>query len=100
MHSSQGLIKCSKIALAALGILLILSVIFFKERVFFADASYVLFDILNYKKFAIQEHRYGSFITQIVPYLGAKLHLPIRALVFSYAVIFNRYIRLGRIVSG
>ena len=66
----QPLRNVAKIALAALLVLLTGAFVFYKERVLFADTAYILFNILNYHSFSIQEHRYGSFITQLVPYLG------------------------------
>lgn len=93
MIYSDGLIikKISKIALAALAILFVMAAFFFKERVFFGDASYILFNIINSKSLYIQEHRYGSFITQIIPYLGVKMHLPIKVVTFCYAISFNLF---------
>jgi len=91
MDEGPVLKNLSKIALAALGILLLGAVVYFKERMLFADAAYILFTILNYHSVAIQEYRYGSFVTQIVPYLGQKLHLPIKALLAGYAVSFNLF---------
>lgn len=81
----------AKIALAALGLLVILSLLWYKEKVCFADASYVLFDVINYRMFDIQFNRYGSFITQLVPYLGFKLHAPIGAILIGYAVSFHLF---------
>ena len=87
----ETLKKAAGIALAALAILLTGAIVFFKERVLFADAAYILFNILNYHSFAIQEHRYGSFITQVVPFLGQKLHLPVKFLIIGYGVSFNLF---------
>src|SRR6185369_12630014 len=35
--------------------------------------------------------RYGSFITQMVPYFAQKLHLPIKAILIGYSVSFNLF---------
>jgi len=83
--------KTSKIALGALLILLAGAFVFYKERVLFGDASYIAFNIINYNSFAIQEHRYGSFITQMVPYIGQKLHLPLKAILLGYSISFNLF---------
>jgi hypothetical protein len=83
--------KLSQIALGALCVLFIGAIVFYKERVFFADASYILFNILNSKSFCIQEHRYGSFITQMVPYFGQKWRLPLKAIIVGYAISFNLF---------
>ena len=81
----------SRIALIAMGVLLLAGIVFYKERSLFADAAYVLYSIINNHSLAIQEHRYGSFITQMVPLLGLKLHLPVKYLVIGYAVSFNLF---------
>ena len=91
MDASQpSLKKPAMVALAALGVLLIGAIIFFQERLF-ADTSFIAFNIINNNSLSIQEHRYGSFITQIVPYLGTKFHLSIKAILISYAISFNLF---------
>ncbi len=87
--ATQSLKNVAKIALAGLLVLLVGAFVFFKERVLFADTAYILFNILNYHSFAIQEHRYGSFITQLVPYLGQLMHLPVKSLIIGYGASFN-----------
>jgi hypothetical protein len=87
--SPQSLKTPSKIALAALGVLLIGAIVFFKERLLFIDTSYYAFNIINYKGLALIHQRYGAFISQIIPYAGFKLHLPIGAILFGYAISFN-----------
>ena len=69
-ESQVSIKKLANIAVVAMGSLFILAILFCRERVLFADASYVLFDIVNAKHLNIQEHRYGSFITQLFPYMG------------------------------
>ena len=81
----------SYIALSVLGLLLVTAFIYYKERLLFADASFIAFNIINYKSMGIQEHRYGSFITQVVPYFGSLLRLPIKAILMGYAVSFNLF---------
>jgi len=94
----QSLKRASQIGLAALGILLAGAIIFFKERLFFADPSYIVFHIINGNIIAVQNNRYGSFITQIVPYIGLKLHLPLRALLIGYALSFNVFFLLVALI--
>ncbi len=76
-------------ALIALGILLIGAFILFKQRILFADAAFIAFNIINYKNMAIQIDRYGSFISQLFPYVGMKLHLPVKSLLVLYSASFN-----------
>ncbi|MCW3120708.1 MAG: hypothetical protein JWQ38_200 [Flavipsychrobacter sp.] len=86
--------KYSSIALAALAVQVILSVIFYKERVFFADASFVLFNVINKAKVFVLNDRWGSFITELPPYLFIKLHLPIKQVIFAYALSFNSFVMI------
>src|ERR1700733_8340722 len=81
--------KTSNIAVIALGMLFIASLVYYRERIFFADASYVLFHIVNSDILAIQCKRYGSIISHIFPYLGQKLHLPLKPLIIGYAISFS-----------
>ena len=74
-----------------MGVLFILSIVTYKERVLFADAAYVVFNIINDQKFCIQESRYGSFITQMFPYFGQKFHLPLRSVLVLYGISFNLF---------
>lgn len=87
----QDLKKTSAIALMALAALLAGSMVYYKERVLFADAPFLFFDIVNYHKFAIQNHRFGEWITQIIPYCGSRAHLPLGLLLFAYAISFNLF---------
>jgi hypothetical protein len=89
MPEEQNLKRLSLVTLTALGILLAGAFLFYKERMFFADASFILFNVINKQTLFIQEHRCGSFITQAFPLLAAKLHLPMRAIVIAYSVSFN-----------
>jgi len=83
--------QLSKIAVVALGVQLLIALIFFKERFFFADTSYAAFYIINSKSLAIMNQRYGSFITQIVPYLAQRMHLPLTSVLISYAASFHLF---------
>ncbi len=88
-HDENSTLKAAAVAILALiAVLLGLSVLFYKERMLFIDAPHILFSIINDGVLQITEHRYGSFITQIVPLLGAKLHLPLRVLMVMYSASF------------
>lgn len=81
--------KLSPIVIGVVVALLIGAIIFYKARVFFLDSAYISFNILRYKQLGIQEHRWGSFITQIVPLIGQKLHLSLKSILFAYTISFN-----------
>jgi len=81
----------SKIALATLFILLLGAGYYYLERILFIDAVHICFNIINTKTLAIQERRYGSFITQIFPLIGVWLHLPLKGILFLYSISFNLF---------
>lgn len=83
--------QLSRAALVYLFILLAGAVLFYRERMLLADAPWVLFNIINQKSFFIQEHRYGSFITQMVPLTGSLLYVPLKWLMIAYSVAFNLF---------
>jgi len=84
-----------RITILGFGSLLLFALFFWKERALFVDASYILFRIVNLDSFQVQEHRYGSFITQAFPLLAARLHLPITVIVLLYSISFNLFYLLA-----
>lgn len=81
----------AKAAISALVLLLVGSVYYYKERMLFSDASYIAFRIINDSSLYIQELRYGSFITQIVPLVCSKLHLSLHTVILAYSISFNLF---------
>src|SRR6185436_11625598 len=51
----------------------------------------MIFRIINLGELQPQEYRFGSFITQIFPLLGSKLHLPLSWIVVLYSASFNLF---------
>lgn len=90
MHTLNARLS-GKIALLALFVLLVCSAVFFRERMLYSDAAYILYNIINNKTLWIQEHRYGSFITQFFPLAGVWLKLPLSLIVFLYSISFNLF---------
>lgn len=77
--------------MALFAILLAASLIFYRERMLFVDPGWIVFNIINDKSFLFAEHRYGAFITQIVPLAGVYLHLPLKALLIAYSASFQLF---------
>ncbi|OSZ82453.1 hypothetical protein CAP35_04065 [Chitinophagaceae bacterium IBVUCB1] len=84
--------------LAGLFILCIASLWYYKERMLFTDASFILFNIITEGRLYIQENRFGAFITQMVPMLGSKMHLPLKTILLSYSLSFNLFYFLSSAV--
>ena len=58
-------------------LLMIMSVVLFKERMF-ADASYYLFHAINSQWFHVEHGRTVLALSQIFPIIGTWLHLPLK----------------------
>ncbi len=87
MKPSTPLIKqLSYISLGALAVLAIGAGLFYKEKSFFADTAYVLFNVVNTGGLAIQFNRYGAIVAQGVPWLGQRLHCPLKTILIAYSV--------------
>ena len=96
MTGTQTTFKyCARVGLGALAVLFVLSAVYYRERLFFADASFIAFNIIKLKSFYIQEHRYGSFITQLVPYFGCRAGMPVGYILKGYALSFNFFYLLA-----
>ncbi len=90
-ESAKNLKSTAQISLLALAGLLVLSIIYFRERLFFADTAFIVFNIMEHKMLYIQEHRYGSFVTQLGPYIEVLCKAPVRVVLLTYAVGFNLF---------
>lgn len=88
MQTDLSAKRAAQVALMGLFVLLIGAITFYRERLF-ADTSYIAFNAINSKNILIQNQRYGSFITQMVPALCARLHLPLQAILIAYSASFN-----------
>jgi hypothetical protein len=76
------------LTLALMVILSIGSVVFYKERLLFSDATHNLFRIINYNTVQVEAERYGIAITQYFPLWGARLHLSLGTLMMLYSTAF------------
>lgn len=62
-----------------------------QERMLFVDAPFILTNILNDGHPVIMEHRYGSIITQMWPWLGSEIGLGMPVLMHIYNASFNLF---------
>lgn len=77
-----------KICFGAMLLLLLGGLVFWRERMLFYDAAFISFRIINMGSLQIMEHRYGSFITQLVPLAGAWMGWTLKAILIAYSVSF------------
>jgi len=80
----------ARISLAAMAVLCIGALVFYRERLF-ADTSFSAFNIINNKNFYIENQRYGSFIPQLLPYIGTQLHLSLKIILIGYVLSSNLF---------
>ena len=90
--SQPSLKSISKIALVAMGALVILGAIFYKERALFSDAAYSIFHLINSVNIDVPGgNRYGAFVVQILPYVATRLHASIKTILFCYGAGYNLF---------
>ena len=76
------------VGIATFIVLGLLSIHFYKERVFFLDLSYILFKIIQQNSLDIQINRFVSSFTQAFPYVGVQLNLPLSQIAKLYSISF------------
>jgi hypothetical protein len=64
----------------------ILSVILYKERGTFMDVSFQTFEMIRTHALAPQVYRFGSGLTQIYPFIGILLGLPLWMIAMLYSI--------------
>ncbi|HTN18262.1 MAG TPA: hypothetical protein VL092_11310 [Chitinophagaceae bacterium] len=73
----------------ACAVFLTLSVLFYKERIAFADTAAYVSHIIARNTFEVSMHsRFVGALTQVFLYLGIQLGLPLKALMILYSVNF------------
>ena len=92
MNKQQSVLKkCAWVSLGALLALMILSVLFFKERLLFADTAFASFELLNSESLLLLGHRYGAVVTKLLPCLLIHLHVPVIPILMSYLLSYNLF---------
>ncbi len=66
-------------------VLLILSVVFYQERLF-ADSGYYLINVINNNSFWVEHNRFILIFSQILPVVGVKLRLSLKLILLLYSV--------------
>lgn len=92
--SESGQASVRAVALLSLGVLAVLSIgaaVFYQERMTFVDAPFILFKILQEDKLAIMVGRFGSAVTQVVPWLCGRMSADLSATMLAYSLSFNLF---------
>jgi hypothetical protein len=92
------------VGIAAYIVMLVLSVLFYKERTIFLDAAFNLFNIIKDNGFCIQHYRFGDVFSQLLPVLATKAGLGINTIFECYSVgyivyYFTTYFICGSILK-
>ncbi len=88
-HSPTNLKRTYRIGLVAYGILLLLAVVFYKERIVFLDAAFAVFHMVKDGDFAIQIYRVGDGFARLLPHLAYRFGLSLQAICLTYSVGFT-----------
>ncbi len=91
MQTRSNLKLAAYLSFGLFVLMLLASVYYYKERMFFADAAHIVFSAINEQALQIQQYRFGAFITQLVPVLGAKLGLPLKVILIAYSASFHLF---------
>lgn len=91
MHQTDTYRSCAWLAVAAMTLLTLGALFFYKERIVFTDASLVSFRRINLQDLESSQRRWGAFITECVPLLLSKLHVPLLLILIAYSLSFNLF---------
>lgn len=73
---------------AAFVVFAFLAVWFAEERVLLIDSAYQLFHDINHESILINDNRFSMVLSQLLPWLLIKLHVPLRWLIVAYSASF------------
>ena len=76
------------IAVVVMLLLTVWSVVTYRQRMLFVDPAWITFNIVNHHAFAFAEHRFGAFITQMIPLMGAFFGWSLKTILLLYSVSF------------
>lgn len=71
---------------AAYGVLAILAIVFYQERMAFLDMAFQTFQILRTGTIQIQSQRFGAAGTQVFAWLAQAAGLPLKGVLLSYSL--------------
>ncbi len=81
-------------------VMLMLSALFYKERIIFIDTAYTIFHIVKDNTFSIETFRFGEIATQVLPVLTRKPCLPLNVITLSYSIGFVLYYFTCYVIAG
>ncbi|HET8573566.1 MAG TPA: hypothetical protein VFL76_06815 [Edaphocola sp.] len=76
------------IAVAVMLMLTAWSFVTYRQRMLFVDPAWITFNIVNHHAFVFAEHRFGAFITQMIPLMGVSFGWSLRTILLLYSASF------------
>ena len=80
--------------------MLVLSILFYKERTIFLDAAFNVFNIIKDQGFCIQHYRFGDVFSQLLPVIATRAGLPLSSILEAYSAGFIIYYFAAYVVCG
>lgn len=84
----------------AFSVLLVLSVLFYKERSILLDNSFFLFEMLRLDEATVQRNRFIAGIPQMLPLLASRLSLSLKWVLVAYSASYVLYQFACYLVTG
>ncbi len=69
-------------------VLLVLSIVFYQERVLFLDAGFLVFKLINEGFPQIFHYRFSNVFVEIVPWLGMKAGISLKGIMMLYSASY------------
>ena len=88
------------IGIPAYIIMLILSILFYKERIIFLDAAFSSFNMIKDGTFCIQHYRFGDAFFQLLPLIAIKTHQNLNIILASYSAGYIVYYFITYLICG
>lgn len=80
--------------------LLVLSVVFYKERTIFVDNAFFLFEIIKDGDFTVQRYRFIAAIPQMLPLAAMLASLSLKWVLVAYSLSFALYHFICYVICG
>ena len=68
--------------------MLVFSIVWMFPRVCYMDSAYQVFDLVNSGRFTVNDGRWSMVVSELLPLLFLKLHLPLSCIIAAYSVSF------------
>lgn len=88
------------IGFAAYAVLLVFSVLLYKERMIISDTAFALFNFTKDHSFSIQVYRFGDVFNQLLPVLAVNMGSSLDAITVIYSISFVVYYLSLYIICG